>query len=120
MDGGNVECHGSAAVQLMYQGQKMKTRLLITPKLKNEVILLKTVLSYLSVISNSFLNVLTKKESLKSGLQASLGGILGAGLSQKIANMEVSHMRLRTKVNSIPTTKPLNSQAPCPGTVLRK
>ena len=73
LDGGIVECHGSAAVHITYQGQKTQTRLVVTPKLRNEVILSKTVLQNLSIITNDFSNVLSKGQSLKFNLQASPG-----------------------------------------------
>ena len=65
VDRGVVECHGSAVVQVTYQGQRTQTRLLITPKLKNKVTLSKTVLQNLAMISEDFRNVLVKERAVK-------------------------------------------------------
>ena len=43
IDGGRVLCQGSSPVEVVYQGGTTQTRLLVTDKLKNEVILSKTV-----------------------------------------------------------------------------
>ena len=43
VDGGHVLCLGSSPVEVVYQGLTTQTRLLVTDKLKNEVILSKTV-----------------------------------------------------------------------------
>ena len=51
-------------------------------RVKNEVIVSKMVLENLKVITKDFPTFLSKERSLKSGLQASLGGTPGAGQSQ--------------------------------------
>ena len=56
VDGGVVQCDGSASVEVCYQGHQTKTRLMVTPKLRNEVILSKTVLQDLEIISSDFPN----------------------------------------------------------------
>ena len=54
VDGGVVQCDGSAAVEVHYQGHQTTT------KLKNEVILSKTVLQDLEVIIQDFPNIINK------------------------------------------------------------
>ena len=44
LDGALMEYHGWAVVRISYQGQQNQTRLLVTPKLRNEVIFSKVVL----------------------------------------------------------------------------
>ena len=78
--GGNrVACLGSSPVEVEYQGRVTQTRLLVTDKLRNEIILSKTVLENLEVIDPDFPNAKVRSR----GLQASPGGTLGAGLSQE-------------------------------------
>ena len=56
VDGGGVTYFGSSPVDVEYQGCTTQTRLLVTDKLKNDVILSKTVLEALEVIVPDFPN----------------------------------------------------------------
>ena len=70
VDGGRVTCLGSSPVEVEHQGWTTQTRLLVTDKLKNEVILSNTVIEALEVIDPDFPNA---KVRSRCGLQASLG-----------------------------------------------
>ena len=54
--GGHVACLGLSPVEVEYQGWTTQTRLSVTDKLKNDVILSKTVLEALEVIVPDFPN----------------------------------------------------------------
>ena len=69
VDGSRVTCQGSSPVEVVYQGRTTQTRLLITNKLKNEVILSKTVFEALEVIDKDFPNVKARNYGLSTGLQ---------------------------------------------------
>ena len=56
VDGDRVTCLGSSPVEVEYQGRTTQTRPLVTDKLKDEVILSKTVLESLEVIDSDFPN----------------------------------------------------------------
>ena len=64
VDGNRVACLGLSPVEVEYQGRVTLTRLLVTDKLKNEIILSKTVLENLEVINPDFPNA--KVRSLRS------------------------------------------------------
>ena len=70
VDGGRVTCLCSSPVEVEYQDLTTQTRLLVTDKLKNEVILSNTVIEALEVIDPDFPNA---KVRSRCGLQASLG-----------------------------------------------
>ena len=57
VDGSAVRCSGSTAIKVEYQGQEAKIRALVTPSLKDEVILSKKTLQKLSVLPKGFPNV---------------------------------------------------------------
>ena len=54
VDGSAVRCSGSTAIKVEYQGQEAKIRALVTPSLKDEVILSKKTLQKLSVLPKDF------------------------------------------------------------------
>ena len=56
IDGGCVACLGLSPVEVKYQGRNTQTRLMVKDKLKDKVILSKTVLESLEVIDPDFQN----------------------------------------------------------------
>ena len=57
---------GSSPVEVEYQGRVTQTRLLVTDKLRNEVILSKTVLENLEVIDPDFPNAKVRSRGLQA------------------------------------------------------
>ena len=66
VDGGRVACLGSSPVEVEYQGRITQTRLLVTDKLRNEVILSKMVLENLEVIDPDFPNAKIRSHGLQA------------------------------------------------------
>ena len=81
VDRGVVQCQGSAVVQVRYHSQETKTRLVVTPKLKNEVILSKTVLQDLEVIAEDFPNIIAKQRSTRQAQTS--GSLPGASPNER-------------------------------------
>ena len=67
VDGSTVRCSGSTAMKVEYQGQMAEIWALVTPALKNEVILSKKTLKKILVLPKDFPNVQAVKARVIKG-----------------------------------------------------